>query len=299
MRSIIWNNEEIDLTCCADLSENWDKNHPQDDTEFLIINANVLGNAAGKKAIDGDDTSSAWAAVHGRKYNNARVAIPFTRKFVTEHYAEITNLTSIVADNCTSACAVLQKLMTDEERQLGRVTAMRSQAIRDAKNYIMNSAMAFDQDLFNEANRKVRGEAASKLTFEHGVSVSARRINDMDGLKEKKQFKRKSVTINNAPTVGYVVTMDEQGLKKVPIMNRAMRDKAETMVLEFAKVMQSEIIKIAGDPNDEKCLAALRAISKNMSNYGVVSTEVPEYTEEEKAKIAAWTDEIVTNYTQI
>lgn len=299
MRSIKWNNEEIDLTCCANLSENWDKNHPQDDVEFLIINSNVLGNAAGKKTIDGDDTSSAWAAVHGRKYNNARVAIPFTREFVTEHYAEITNLTSTIADNCTSACAVLQKLMTDEERQLGRVTAMRSQAIRNARNYIMNSAMAFDQDMFNEANRKIRGEAASKLTFEHGVSVSARRIHDTDGLNEKKQFKRKSVTINNAPTVGFVVTMDEQGLKKVPIMNKEMKDRAESMVLEFAKIMQTEIVKIADDPTDEKCLAALEAISRNMSNYGVVSTEVPEYTDEEKIKIAAWTDEIVANYSQV
>lgn len=299
MRSIVWNNETLDLTSCSKLSENWDNNHPQDDTEYLIVNANVLGNAAGKKTIDGEDTSSAWAAVHGRKYNNARVAIPFTREFVSNHMVELENLTSIIAGNCTGACAVLQKSMTNEERILGRETAMRSQAIRDAKSYVMNSGMAFDQDMFNEANRKVRGEAASKLTFEHGVSVSARRIHDTDGLNEKKQFKRKSVTINNAPTVGYVVTMDERGLKRVPIMNKAMRDKAETMVLEFAKVMSVEIDKIADDPSNEKCLAALEAISKNMTNYGAISVEVPEYTEEEKSRIAAWTDEIVTNYTQV
>lgn len=296
MRQISYKNEMIDLSCAADLSTNWDKKYPQDDVEYLIVNASVLGNALGRTAIDADDTSSAWKAVHGRKYNNARISIPFTRGFVSAHMEEIENVTSIIARKCTGACAVVQRMMSDEQKSQGRETAMRTQAIREAKDILIAAGKVIDGDLFNEANASVRAQVAAKVNFEFGVSVSARRISDTDGLNDKKQFKRKNVVIGTAPTVGYVVTMDEKGLKKVPLVTKEMRDKAETTVLEFAKVVHEEINKIAADPTDEKCLAAAKAISEKMPGDAKISVEIPEYNEDELSKIREWRDEVVGNY---
>lgn len=296
MRSIKYQNETVDYSCAADLSTNWDQKYPAVDTEYLNIDASVLGNALGKKSLDSDDKSSAWAAVHGRKYNNARISIPFDREFVTEHMAEIETITQAIAAKCTGACAVVQRMMSDDQKALGRETAMRSQAIRDAKEALRSGGAVVDEDLFNEANRSVRAEVAAKVNFEFGVSVSARRISDTDGLADKKQFKRKNITIGSAPTVGYVVTMDERGLKKVPLMSTEMRAKAEETVVAFAKVVKEEISKISGDPDSAKCLAAVKAIESKMPGDPKISVQIPDFTEDEMSKIRAWRDEVISNY---
>lgn len=296
MRNISYNNENIDYTCASTLSSKWDEKNPKVDTEYLIINCSVVGQSAGRKSIESDDTSSAWAAVHGRKYNNARISIPFEREFVSAHMSEIETLTSNIAAKCTGACGIVQNMMSTEEKAEGREAAMRSQAIREAKDDLQAGGAVIDQDLFNEANRSVRADVASKVVFEYGVSVSARRIKDTEGLQDKRQFKRKNITVGNSPEIGYVVTMDEKGLKKVPLMTQAMRDKAEKYVLDFAKVIVEEISKICDDPTSERCLAAVRAISKKMPGDEKVSVKIPEYTEAEKAKIAQWKEEVISNY---
>lgn len=296
MRQINWNNETVDYGCAAKLSENWDSKYPQIDTEYLIIDASVLGNAAGKKAVDNDDASSAWAAVHGRKYNNARIAIPFDREFVSEHYSEIAKITEEIAKKCTGTCSVIQRMMTNEEKEQGRETSMRTQAIREAKQEIMNSSGTIDEELFKEANASVRASAASKVEFNHGVSVSARRIHDTDGLNDKKQFKRKTVTIGDAPTVGYVVTMNEAGLKKVPVMNQKMREAAEDSVMRFAKVVVEEVSKIADDPDSVKSLNAIKAIRDKMPGDPKLAIEVAPFSTDELNKIAMWKEEVLNNY---
>lgn len=296
MRRIVFQNESVDYKCAADLSESWDKIHPGEDTEYQIINSAVLGNSVGRKALDMDDGSSAWAAVHGRKYNNARIAIPFTRAFVAEHFSEVVQCAETISRKCTGQCAVLQRMMSNEQIQEGREIAMRTQAIRDAKEELQAGGSVVDDDLFREANRSVRGEVTSKVYFEHGAAVAARRLKDTEGLENKKQFKRKNVTVNSSPTTAYVVTMDEKGLKKIPIMNQEMRNKAEKMVLEFAKVVQEEISKIALEPSNDKCLNALKAIASKMPGDVNLTVNVPEYSEEELLQIAKWKDEVISNY---
>lgn len=299
MREVVYANETVDLSCAATLSEKWDEKHPQEDTEYLNIDCAVLGSSVGKKTLSSDDLSSAWAAVHGRKYNNAHISIPFTREFVTAHLSEIEKITAKIQARCTGSCAVVQQMMTDEDKAMGREAAMRTQAIRDAKEALMTRGAGFDQDLFNEANRSVRADVASKVYLEHGVSVSARRIKDQTGLEQKKQFKRKTVLVGNSNVMGYVTTMDEKGLKKVPLMTPAMRDKAEKIVLEFAKVIKEEITKIAEDPTSEKCLAAIKAISEKMGGDDKVSVQIPDYTPDELSRIAAWREEVLRNYMTI
>lgn len=299
MRKIVYKANEVDLTCAATLSEKWDEKHQKVDTEYLNIDCNVLGNAMGKNKLESDDLSSAWSAVHGRKYNNARISIPFSREFVSKNMGEIQKVTAIIASKCSGACAVVQKMMTEEQKKLGRETAMRTQAIREAKDILLNTAGVVDQDLFNEANRPIRGEVASKVNFEYGVSVSARRIKDTEGLNNKKQFKRKNILIGSSSEIAYVTTMDEKGLKKVPLMTTEMRDKAEEMVYKFALVVKEAIKPVAEDPTDEKMMAVIKAISEKMPGDSSVSTQVPSYTEEEISKMRDWTNQIIKNYRSL
>lgn len=297
MREINYDGKKLDLTPISDLSTNYDKKNFEEDTEYVTIDIAVLGNKMGLTTVDGMDQSSALAAIHGRKYNNGRVSIPFPRVFVSEHYTKIDQLIQGIADKASGQCAALQKMMTPEQVKQGREAAMRSQAIRDARTELLASGSVIDSDMFNEANRSVRASVASKVYFQHGVSVSARRVKDQSGMENKGLFKRKNISSESgASTVAYVGTADESGLKKVPIMTKEMRNKAEYFVYSFSLVSLEAVKKIGEDVTGEACLACLQEIHDKMPNNGSERVEIPEYTQEELSQIKAWKEAIIDAY---
>lgn len=297
MRKINYMGNELDLTSFSDLSTNYDKTRFNTDTEYVTIDIAVLGNKMGINTIDGVDQSSALAAIHGRKYNNGRISIPFERDYVSKNYARIDKAIQDIAEKATSQCSELQMMMSPEEVAQGREAAMRSQAIRDAKTEILASGSILDMKLFNEANRSVRANVASKVYFQHGVSVSGRRVKDTEGIESKGLYKRKNISSESGATnVAYVATADEAGLKKVPIMTKDMRDIAEKMVYDFALVAKEAVSKIGPDVTGDACLICLEEIAMNMPSSGTSKIEIPDYTDEEYDKIEAWKNEIIENY---
>lgn len=297
MRKIDHNGTVLKLDAFSDISTNYDKVNFKEDTEYVTIDSAVLGNKMGLNTVDGLDQSSALAAVHGRKYNNGRISIPFKRSFVTDNYPALDKLIQGIADKASSQCSALQQMMSDEQVAQGRESAMRSQAIRDAKTEILARGSILDQDLFNEANRVVRASVVSKVFYQHGVSVSARRINDQEGIADKGLFKRKSISSESgASLIAYVATADESGLKRVPIMTSQMRSTAEGFVYEFAVVCLEAVKKIGKDVNGESCLACLEEIYQNMPHSGNQRIEMPEYNEEELRQIAEWKNLILEAY---
>lgn len=297
MREINYNGNHLDLTAFSDLSTRYDKTRFEKDTEYVTIDAAVLGNKMGLTTVDGIDQSSALAAIHGRKYNNGRLSIPFEREYITANYAKVDKLIQGIADKASSQCANLQKMMTPEQVKQGREAAMRSQAIRDARTEILASGSVVDQDLFNEANRPVRANVASKVYYQHGVSVSARRVKDQTGMENKGLFKRKNISSESgASAVAYVATADESGLKKVPIMSKEMRDKAEGFVYAFSLVCVNAVKKIDADVSGDSCLACLQEIYDNMPSSGSERIEIPEYTSDELNQIKIWKDSIIAAY---
>jgi len=265
----------------------------------MIIDCSVLGNALGRESVDGDDTSSALAAAHGRKYNNARVALPLSREFVSKNYSEVDKLLQIISAKTSSTCAELQKLMTPEQIKSGRETSLRSRAIREARTHIINSSMTWDADRFSEANSRIRAGVLSKLTFTCGVSVSARRVKDTKGLDKKGQFKRKNISASEgASRTAYVTTADEKGLKKVPVL-KGMRDQAEKMVYSFALIIQEVVSKIPGDITDDAVMAALKELADKLPGSGSLKVEVPEFTDQELETVTKWTQEILSKYQSI
>lgn len=300
MRVVEWNGQKVSLECVSNMSTNYDANRFSEDTEYMIANAAVLGNSTGLVEVDGDDMSSALAAVHGRKYNNARTAIPFTREFVAKHYGEMDQVLREMQAKMSGSCAEIQKMMSPEQVQEGREMAMRSQAIRDARKELQNSGSAFNADAFSEANLSVRGRSKSKVYFQYNMSVSARRVNDTTGLDQKGQFKRKNISANDGRSVtAYVTTADEAGLKKVPLMTSEMRNKAEEIVYQFALVVNEEISKLGTDFTDEAAFTALKTIKEKMPGNDRLSVEIPEYNEAELSKIQSWKEEILENYRAI
>lgn len=300
MRQVKFKGQSIDLTCVSEMSTNYDARNFKVDTEYMIANAAVLGNSTGLTEVEGDDLSSALAAVHGRKYNNARTAIPFTRDFVTEHYSELDQVIQDMQAKMSGICAEIQKMMTPEQVAEGREMAMRSQAIRDARKELQNSGSTFNSDSFSDANMSVRGRSRSKVYFQYNMSVSARRVNDTTGLDQKGQFKRKNISSHDGTSAtAYVTTADEAGLKKVPLMTTEMRNRAEEIVYQFALVVNEEISKLGSDFTDESALAALKAIKDKMPGNDKLSVEIPEYNDAELAKIQEWKEEILRNYQAI
>lgn len=296
MRCIIVGEKKVDMTFASELSTNWDKKYAGVDTEYCIINCSVLGVQIGRESLDVDDVSSAWAAVHGRKYNNGRIAIPFSREFVSKHLPEIEEITRKISLKCSGGCLSIQKHMTEEEKAKGRETAMRMVATREARSELMSSGAVIDSALFAEANRPVRAEVPAKVVFNYGVSVSARRVADKAGLQDKKQFTKKDINIGSGKVEAYVTTMDEKGLKKVPIMKKEARDAAEELVYSFACVAKEALKDVVQDPTDEGCLKALKYIADNMPGEESDVKGVPEYTDEEKVKIEQWKNEIISRY---
>lgn len=300
MREISFKGETVSYECVAELSKNYDSKNFKVDTEYMKINAAVLGNSTGLETVEGDDVSSALAAVHGRKYNNASVSIPFTREFVTKNYGKIDKVLRDIAAKTSGACAELQKMMTSEQVSEGREMSMRSQAIRDARKEIQNSGATFYPSNFSDANRSVRGQSRSKVFFEYGVGVSARRVENTTGLEAKGQFKRKNISSEKGESVtAYVTTADEAGLKRIPIMSPEMREKAEEIVYKLSLVVKEEIEKLKDNVTDEGALAALEAIRDKMPGNDKLKAEIPPYSEVELSKIRDWRDEIISNYGQI
>lgn len=297
MREINYNGQKLDLTPFSDLSTRYDKTGFERDTEYVTIDAAVLGNKMGLATVDGLDQSSALAAIHGRKYNNGRISIPFAREFVSDNYSEIDRLIQGIADKASSQCSALQKMMTPDQVKQGRDAAMRSQAIRDARTEILASGSVIDPDMFSEANRAVRAIVASKVYFQHGVSVSARRVKDQTGMDSKGLFKRKNISSESGATaVAYVATADESGLKKVPIMTKDMRDKAEGFVYNFSLVCLEAVKKVDDAVSGDSCLACLKEIHDKMPSSGAERVEIPEYTEDELKIIKTWKESIISAY---
>lgn len=300
MRKITNKGKEVDYTSVANMSKNYDARNFRVDTEYMKINIAVLGNATGLESVDEDDTSSALAAVHGRKYNNGSVAIPFTRKFVTDNYDKIDGILQEMARKASGACAELQKMMKPEDVKEGREMAMRSQAIRDAKKELTNSGSVVNSEIFSDANRNVRGKSKSKVYFQYGIGVSARRVEDTIGLEQKGQFKRKNISSADGDSVtAYTTTADESGLKKIPIMDSKMRTKAEEFVYNAALVIKEEVDKLSEDFDDKAALTALEAIRDKMPGNDKLKADLQSYSDEELEQIRLWKDEIVSNYRSI
>lgn len=300
MRKISNKGKEIDYTSIANMSNNYDARNFEVDTEYMKINVAVLGNSTGLESIEEDDTSSALAAVHGRKYNNGSVSIPFTRKFVADNYDKIDGILQVMAKKASGACAELQKMMKPEDVEEGREMAMRSQAIRDAKKELTSSGSVIDGDTFSDANRNVRGKSRSKVYFQYGIGVSARRVEDTTGLENKGQFKRKNISSADGKSItAYTTTADESGLKKIPIMDSKMREKAEDIVYNTALVIKEEVDKLSEDFDDTAALTALEAIRDKMPGNEKLQVEIPSYSAEELEQIRLWKDEIVSKYRSI
>lgn len=297
MREITYGDQKLDLTPFSDLSTRYDKTGFEKDTEYVTIDSAVLGNRMGLATIEGIDQSSALAAIHGRKYNNGRISIPFPREYVSEHYSQIDQLIQGIADKASSQCAALQQMMTPDQVMEGREVSMRSQAIREARTELLASGAVIDAELFNRANRSVRGFVASKVYYQHGVSVSARRVQDQVGMDNKGLFKRKNISSESgASMIAYVATADESGLKKVPIMTKDMRDKAEKFVYDFALVCLEAVKMIDKQVSGDSCLACLKEIYEKMPNDGTARVEIPDYSDDEWDQIETWKEEIIAAY---
>lgn len=302
MRKIIYNGESVDYTAISKLSENYDKTHAREDTEYIIINAAVLGNATGRAEVNGDDRSSALAAIHGRKYNNARVALPFTRKYVEEHYSELDSVVTSAANKMSGKCAELQSKLTPEQMREGREVSMRSMANRKARQRIEETS-PLDPQLFNESNRGIRGQASSKVYFEHGLAVSGRRVQDTDPIESKKGktlYKKKSITTNSgAQMTGWVATADESGLKKVPIFSTEMRKEAEEYVFKFARIVKEAVDSIGEEVDGDKVLECLKTIESKLEGDPTKKIEIDPFSDAEEEQIEVWANEIYNNYMHL
>lgn len=298
-RKINFNGQEIDYQCVSDLSEGFDEKFPDVDVTYITINAAVLGNAMGKETVDGDDMSTALAAVQGRKYNNARAAFPLSRKFVDNHYSEVDQVCRDIADKMSALCADLQSMLTAEQVEAGRDVAMRSQAIRDAKEILETNGSSINDSEFARANQHVRASVASKVYANFGGSVSARRLDGNNPEKARPNYKRKSISIAGTNVFASVAVADMSGLKKVPIFDSKARNKAEEYVFQIAAVVTEGISKLKDNITDESIFAALKAIVAKLPGDATKKAVIADYTDEELNKIHTWANEIVANYSRI
>lgn len=298
-RKINFQGKEIDYQCVSDLSEGFDAKYPEADVTYITINAAVLGNAMGKETVDGDDTSTALAAVQGRKYNNARAAFPLSRKYVDDHYSDVDQVCRDLADKMSSICAELQTMLTPEQVQAGRDVAMRSQAIREAKEILETNGSSINDAEFARANQHVRASVASKVYANFGGSVSARRLDNNNPDKARPNYKRKSISINGTNVYASVAVADMSGLKKVPIFDSKARNKAEEYVFQIAAVVTEAVSKLKDNISDDSVFTALKTVVAKIPGDATKKAEIADYTPEEMSQIHDWANEIVANYSRI
>lgn len=298
-RKINFQGKEIDYQCVSDLSEGYDTKYPDADVTYITINAAVLGNAMGKETVDGDDTSTALAAVQGRKYNNARAAFPLSRRYVDDHYSDVDQVCRDLADKMSSICAELQTMLTPEQVQAGRDVAMRSQAIREAKEILETNGSSINDAEFARANQHVRANVASKVYANFGGSVSARRLDTNNPDKARPNYKRKSISINGTNVYASVAVADMSGLKKVPIFDSKARNKAEEYVFQIAAVVTEAVSKLKDNISDDSVFTALKSVVTKIPGDATKKAEIADYTPAELNQIHEWANEIVANYSRI
>lgn len=298
-RKINFQGKEIDYQCVSDLSEGYDAKYPDADVTYITINAAVLGNAMGKETVDGDDTSTALAAVQGRKYNNARAAFPLSRRYVDDHYSDVDQVCRDLADKMSSICAELQTMLTPEQVQAGRDVAMRSQAIREAKEILETNGSSINDTEFARANQHVRASVASKVYANFGGSVSARRLDTNNPDKARPNYKRKSISINGTNVYASVAVADMSGLKKVPIFDSKARNKAEEYVFQIAAVVTEAVSKLKDNISDDSVFTALKSVVTKIPGDATKKAEIADYTPAELNQIHEWANEIVANYSRI
>lgn len=302
-KTIIFNGKTVDLQTLTDLSEEYDKKRGMCNTEYITIIAAVLGNAAGKETVEGDDNSTALAAIHGRKYNSLKASFPFSKEYIDKNYAKFDNICQTIANKMTSISAELQKTLTPEQVKAGKEVAMRTQAIREAKAILQTNGAAIDEAEFAKANQSVRAEVGSKVYAHFGGNVSARAEIPKDGKKLRSNYKRKNISVGDANYNAATAIAEMAGLKKVPIFTTESKAKAEENVFTIANLVAEEVKKIpclTGDEwSDDDVFTALQTVVNKLPGDGKTTYNVPEYTEEERNQIAAWTREIVDAYQSI
>lgn len=292
--------KELEFDSSQKLDSERRKKNPDGSMSFVQIGLSVLGNRLGKNKTSENNTGKAtggsFTGLYGSDYCSANITIPFSWEFGKSHMNDISSTIASIQTKLSQNATEIQGNLTKEEEKELRESAIRSQAIREAKAELQsNGDDDFDQKTFDKANMSVRASVISDMSLNLGVECTA--AVGISSPEAKQARDRGWKTSKNDS--GILSTRNkEKGLKSVYLMDPDRVAKAQDYVYNLGVQIKGKVDELIGSGwSDEISLNILKAIDgfiKETSSKKI--KEIPDWNPDEIARIAAFKKQIVDTY---
>lgn len=292
--------KELEFTANKELDAARRKKNGDGSMTFVSINLSVLGNSAGRNKTMGQEvvgsTGGSFQALYGSEYCVADLTIPFEWEFGKKNMTKIMGKISSIQTKLSKQLTKIQGKLTPEQEETLKDSAMRSQAIREAKEEIRtNGDDDFDQNTFNKSNAGVRAGVMSDMSLNAGIECSA-----AVGINSEEAKSAKDRGWKTAAGESGILTFrtKEKGLKSVYLMDSDRVIEAQDYVYEIGsqiqKVVQDNIKSGWANEISLNILEKIDELIKDDSSIQVKN--IPAYTANELDRIREYKQAIVKDY---
>lgn len=292
--------KELEFTANKELDSARRKKISDGSMTFVSINLSVLGNSAGRNKTMGEEvigsTGGSFQALYGSEYCVADLTIPFSWEFGKTQMTVIMKEISELQTKMSQQLTRIQGSLSAEQEEMLRDSAMRSQAIREAKEEIRNgNDDDFDQNTFNKANAGVRAGVISDMSMNAGIECSA-----AVGINSEEAKSAKDRGWKTASGESGILTFrtKEKGLKSVYLMDAARVKEAQDYVFQVGSEIQSIVTEQIGSGwTNEGSLNILKQINRRIGETSDKYIKVvPPYNPSELSKIKEYKDIVINEY---
>lgn len=292
--------KELEFIANQQMDSERRKKNPDGSMSFVGISLSVLGNSAGKTKTSGEQsgvsTGGSFQALYGSEYCVADLTIPFEWEFGKGHQNEIMGLIASIQTKFSQNLTEIQGKLSEDQEKIMRDSAMRSQAIREAKGEIKeNEDDDFDQMTFNKANAPVRAKVISDMSLNCGIECSA--SIGINSEQSKSVTDRGWKRAKNDPGV-LTHRQKEKGLKSVYLMDSDRVQKAQEYVYNLGEQMQKEVLdQLSSGWTNECSLNILKKIDSIVTETKSKKIKIiPEYSPAELDVIRQYKEQIIKDY---
>lgn len=292
--------KELEFTANKDLDAARRQKNGDGSMTFVSINLSVLGNSAGRNKTMGQEvvgsTGGSFQALYGSEYCVADLTIPFEWGFGKANMTKIMGKISSIQTKLSKQLTKIQGTLTPEQEETLRDSAMRSQAIREAKEEIRtNGDDDFDQNTFNKSNAGVRAGVMSDMSLNAGIECSA-----AVGINSEEAKSARDRGWRTAAGESGILTFrtKEKGLKSVYLMDSDRVIEAQNYVYEIGSQIQKTVQdQIKSGWANEISLNILEKIDEMIKDDPNTQTKnIQAYTADELDRIRSYKQAIVKDY---
>lgn len=270
---------------------------PDGDMCYVTLESSVTGNKTAEMRTGGDGgnkaTGSSVRKHYGSDYAVADTTIPFTFDFCRNNERVMEAVATIQRKESVNISAIQGQLTEVQESAL-RTIALKSQAIREARQELERNEDSLDSECFDRAVSGVKARAYSDMSLRGAIvstaAIGAGSPNASFALdKGYKRVKGKDI---------YFDRQEEAGLKKVYLMDKDAIKRAQAHVWEVYIVLKDAIEKnLVGDWSNEVSLKILEEVAAALpGNPDGDAKEIPNFSAGELAEIAELKRHILKEY---